>query len=423
MKLRERSDQLDPRVERELDAIDRTIAGERVEPDLAAWAELTEMLREERPEPAQAWAAEVDERVVSRFRRGDGPAPSPSDFAARLRELLPTRVGAPAAALASLAVVAVVAISTVSGGSNDASQSLSPEAKTTSGDTNLSLDEAAPPAPPAPPVPGASGESALPQQSDNAGSAGVAGTASDSASAPLPPPIDSSRVSPGTVKRQIDRDVQLELSTRPDQVRDVSDQVISITRSLDGVVVNSQVSESGRNSSAALQLTIPSRNLDAAIDDLTGLANVESLSEATQDITHPYVTAQDRLQDATAERRSLLEALAKASSAAEADALRRQIADSRREISRAGAAFERIARQARLSDLSVTVTADPNAPEADSGRSLGDWLDDAIDVLRAIAGVLLISAAIVVPLGILISLAWFVTSRVRRGRRERALDS
>nr|MBA2523263.1 DUF4349 domain-containing protein [Solirubrobacterales bacterium] len=316
-------------------------------------------------------------------------------------------------ALASLAVVAVVAISTIGGGSSGSSSSgdslsvpgieahMQEVAPSAGGDSRQS-------AAPLPPV----------AADDLTGTADSAGTA-------LPPPPQSvgqsSKVSPGTEKRQIDRDVQLELSTRPDQVRDVSDQVISITRSLDGVVVNSQVSESGRDSSATLQLTIPSRNLDAAIDDLTGLANVESLSEVTQDITHPYVTAQDRLRDAAAERRSLLDALAKASSSAEAQALRLQIADSRREISQARSLFENVARQARLSDMSVTVTADPSAPE--DARTLGDWLDDAIDVLRAIAGVLLISAAIVVPLGILFSLAWFVTNRVRRGRRERALDS
>ncbi len=67
----------------------------------------------------------------------------------------------------------------------------------------------------------------------------------------------------------------------------------------------------------------------------------------------------------------------------------------------------------------MTVVGDPNAKE---DRDLGDWLDDAQDVLRDLAGVLLISAAIVIPLGILIALVWLAVSRARRRSRERALD-
>ena len=211
----------------------------------------------------------------------------------------------------------------------------------------------------------------------------------------------------------------LSLSTRPDEVRETSDEVISITRALGGIVASSQVSEAGRQSSATLELTVPTRNLDSAIDQLTELANVESLNEATVDITKPYVSAQDQLRDAEAERRELLEALGNAETDAEAEALRLQIDDARREISRAESAFENIARRARLSDLSVSIVGDPDAQE---DRSIGDWVDDAGTVLRDVAGVLLITAAVVVPLGLLVALIWFAASRLRRMRRERALD-
>jgi hypothetical protein len=198
--------------------------------------------------------------------------------------------------------------------------------------------------------------------------------------------------------------------------------VITITRSLDGVVVTSQVSEQGNRSAATLELTIPSKNLDSAMDRLSDLGHVDSLNETTADITHPYVTAQDDLRDAQAERRSLLDALANASTDAEAQSLRLQIDDARRRISQAQARFENVAREARLSTVSVEVVADPDAPASDDGRSLGDWADDALDVLRDIAGVLLVTAAIVVPLGLVVALVWLAVSGLRRRRRERALD-
>ena len=427
MKLREREEPLDPRAERELDAVDRALAGREVEADLADWEELTALLSEERPEPSPEWAERLDRRAQARFP-GEGEDDSLRGLAARLSEVRPMRVLAPAGALATAAVVAVVAVSTL-GGTDESSQSLEPAPggaeALSSGPEAGSSSEAA-----AEDLPGlqtADGDSAalesgsrevLRQEGFRATLRNFSGEALRQQGYSLS--LRNSKIAPGTDKRQIERDVSLSLSTKPDEVRDVSDEVISITRSLDGIVASSQVSEAGRNSSATLQLTIPTRNLDTAIDRLTELANVESLDESTLDITKPYVSAQDRLRDAEAKRRSLLEALENATTDAEATALELQIDDARREISRAESRFENIARRSRLSDLSVTVVGDPDAKD---DRSLGDWLDDAVDVLRTVAGILLITAAIVVPLGILIAIAWFAISRLRRGRRERALDS
>ena len=88
--------------------------------------------------------------------------------------------------------------------------------------------------------------------------------------------------------------------------------MIAITRSLGGIVASSQVSETADGASASLQLTIPTRNLDAALDRMTDLADVDSLNETATDITKPVVSAQDRLRDAEARRRELLQALGNA---------------------------------------------------------------------------------------------------------------
>jgi hypothetical protein len=398
MKLRD--EPLDPEAERELDAVDAALAGRAVAPELAGWAELTELLVEQRPEADPAWSAELDARAASRFRP-EGGGGSWRDALDRLKAMPPRRIAGPAGGLATLAIVVVVAASALSGGGSDSTDSASLQ-----------------------PIPAKSDEalSGPPPTSPGAGSAGDAATvAPDSRYSSAS--RDQSKLSPGTDQRQVDRDVSMRLSTRPDAVRDVSDDVITIARSLDGIVVSSQVSESGNRSTATLELTIPSKNLDAAIDRLRDLAHVDSLNETTADITHPYVTAQEDLRDAQAERRSLLDALANASTASEAESLRLQIDDARRRISQAQARFENIARQARLSTVSVQVVADPDAPAADDGRSLGDWVDDALSVLRDVAGVLLITAAIALPLAMLAAIAWLLVSRLRRRQRERALDA
>lgn len=398
MRLRERDESLDPQVERELEAVDSALAGRRVDPDLQDLADLTALIADERPEPEPDWSAELDERVAARFRGG-----SSSRLRAWLGGLRPMQIAGPVGALATAAVVVVVGVSSMS--ESDDSATFAPS----SGDTvdqTMTVPEPTTSS-------GAAAESAAPTEGETLDLPSGGGYALDSDGR------QDGAIAPGTEKRQIERNVSLALSTRPENVREVSDEAIGIVRSLNGIVASSQVSEAGKQASASLQLTIPTRNLDTALDRLTDLANVKSMDESTEDITKPFVSAQDRLRDAEAERRSLLQALANADTDAEADALRLQIADARDEISQAQAEFENIARRARLSDISLTIVGDPNV---DEDRSIGDWFDDAVSVLRDVAGVLLISAAILVPLGILLAIAWLIVSRFRRARRERALD-
>lgn len=409
MRLRDR-DRIEPEAERELDAVDRALAGADVDPDLAEWAELVALLRDERPDPDPAWAAELDEAAAACFPRpaGDGGGSAFAGLLTRVGDLMPRRMTPLAAGLATLAVVSVVAATTLSGGDREQGASSNDGAA-------LSQDVEQMPT------------TAVPGDGDAAagGALEIApGTSADDATAFPGPGRDAGQpISPGTANRKVDRDVTMALAAPPDDVNDVSDEAIAIARDLDGIVASSNVSTAGEDANATLELVIPTRNLDAAIDRLTEIADVKSLNESTVDITHPYVSAQDRLKDAEAERRELLEALGNASTDEEAEALRLQIADARREIARAQARFDRIARRAQLSEVSLTIAGDPSASAKDDGdRTLGDWLDDAVSVLRDVAGVLLISAAILVPLGILTAIAWFVISRLLRRRRERGLD-
>lgn len=400
MRLRSRNEErLDPEVERELEAIDRALAGEAVDAELAELATLTAELREERPEPTMRFEAELDRR------QQEGFAP---ERASRWRR--PSGYLAPAGAVATLVVVAAVAL-------NVAGEDLSV----------TSQDDSAPPA--------------------SGGGAAVGGVVEESA------PLDELRpdfrqretkplsrdsaseldaavpfgtwrasgLARGQANRQQDRSASLTLRTDTDRVREVSDQAIEITESAGGVVVSSTLDEGMERSSASLQLSIPSRELDTTLDRLTDLATVQSLNEAALDITKPFVSAEDRLDDARAERRELLRALGNAETDAEAEALRKQLRDARRKISKAEARFERIARRARLSEVGVTVEGIPGGDD-DGTWSLGDAADDALSALKTVAGVLLVSAAILTPLAILLALLAYAAIRVRRHRREAALD-
>ena len=420
MRLRDRDhhdEGLDQRAERELDAIERALAGTDVEPELTDWAELAEMLRDERPDPDQEWAAELDEAAEHRFshRPGEGGGSSWTGIATRLGDIFPRRITPAFAALATLAVVGVVAATTLSGGEGDGSDSVdqasSTVLETTTAEPSIAEDSGGELAVPSAPE----GDLATPPTDIGRSGSGSGSGSFGGGQGPI---------SPGTENRKVDRDVSLALTAPPEDVNDVSDEAISITRDLDGIVASSNVSTAGNDASASLQLVIPTRNLDEAIDRLTEIGDVKSLNEGTVDITHFYVSAKDRLEDAEAERRKLLEALGNASTDAEAEALRLQIADARREIARAQAQFDRVSRRAQLSEMSLTIEGDRNASskDDDEGRTFGDWLDDTVSVLRDVAGVLLVSAAILIPAAILLTIAWLVIRAILRRRRERALD-
>jgi hypothetical protein len=388
---REHEEPLDPHAERELAALDDALAGRPVDPDLRDVEELALLLREERPEPDPRWAAELDERVERRFSVDDAGWRLTWN---RLRSIPPRRMLAATGAIAAGITVAVVAVSSIStNGDGSAPQPTSLSgAPMTDVDQTTSAAESEPVAP--------------------------------SAAAPTFKSVAGGFRRSQTDHRKVDRDVELKLGAAPEDVSPTADDVIRITRDAGGYVASSQVRTTPDGGGATLHLTIPARHLDDAIDELTKLGDVQSLSEATNDITEPYVSAKDKLSDARAERAKLLEALGNATTDAEAEAIRIQLDDVRTQISRAEAAFAQVANRARLSQVDVTIVGDPGtaAKSSDDGRSLGDWADDALDVLRDIAGVLLITAAIIVPLGLIAALIWLGTSRTRRRRRERALE-
>lgn len=393
---------LDPEIERQLEAVDRVLASEPVDPDLADLATLTADLRAERAAPPEQWTREMDSKVEAGFG---------SSRLRSLRRLLPEqpRRMLPIGAVATLLVVVGVGIGSLGDGGTD--QALD------------GRDEPAVPPAPAAGVPEQLDDpSAAPKEAAGASENPNRGSGVTADEATIAPPIPGTdRTAPGKGKRRQDRNAFLALKTGTDEVRDVSDQAIQITESAGGVVLSSELSEAEMRSTASLELSIPTRELDPTLDRLTDLATVQTLNEAAVDITRPFVSAQDELRDARAERRQLLRALGNASTEAEADALRRQLRDARRQISQAEAAFDNIARRARTSRISMTIDGTPGGGD-DGSWTLGDAADDALSVLKAVAGVLLISAAILAPLVILTAVVSAIVIGTRRRRRERALD-
>jgi hypothetical protein len=358
----------------ELEAVDAALAGRYVAPEFAELADLALLLRDERPQPAPAWATHLDRRVEAGF-----PA-RPK----KRREWRWVRQVAPVVAVLAI-LVPVVAIGALNGSSGDDSVSSG------GGGMSSGASEAA---------------------GDSAGGSVTEQSESPRLAAPTPQDSDLIRA------RKIEKAAQLTLAAPRRDIDRVAGEVGDVASGLGGFVSSSSVSSSHGGD---VQLRVPSSKLDTTIQRISKLGKVRDLSRNTRDITSAVVSARDRLRDARAERKSLLKQLANATTLEETDKLRARLRAVSREIAAARNALARVNNRADFSNVSVTLVATRNS--AGGGVwTPADAFHDALRVLEVVAGVLLIAAAIALPLLIAWLLGWFARRSVTRRRRERALD-
>jgi hypothetical protein len=257
----------------------------------------------------------------------------------------------------------------------------------------------------------AKGAAAEPSASASAGAASNA-----PASAPAAGGTGSA---PGRVQQLA---ASITLAATPSAVQETADRVSRLAVSDGGFVQSShvQVQQPG-TSEANLDLSLPSAKLSGALASLGQLAPVRAESQSLQDITNTYDAARQRLSDVTAERQALLRALARATTEGQIDSLRERLARNRGAIAHAQAALQTVSQRASTAEVEVTVLGDAHA--GSEGWTVQRGLHDAVGVLVVTLVILLIAAAILVPLALL--LAALVTARRMwlRYQRERALDT
>ncbi len=373
---------------RELEAIDAVLRGDPVDPEWAETAELALLVRQQRPRPRAEFAAELDERAASGFRRrraGSARAGARRPRGKRLGRAL-------AFAAAALAVIVGVGAA-VSGLSSE---------KSTSGGAASSLESSPPPS-----VTSSSGSS--------------------SGSSSAPSPADSA--APATAAtRRVERTSALTLGVAPERLQDVSSQVFDLTaREFHGYVESSSVSSGGGAvAGATFALRIPSDQVAAAEARLTRLGHVQAQSDTTQDITSAFVSADHRLADAQGERGALLRALAKATTTNQTDAIHARLRVAESQIAAAQRDLRALRGRANFTRVALTLVPDTRSatPSGHGGRfGPGAALHSAKRILSVALGVALVALAVLAPLGVLALLAWLALRGLRRRRREQALGA
>jgi hypothetical protein len=388
-----------------LEVIDATLAGEPVDPEHAELAELALLLAGERPRARPEFAAELDQRAADRFA-------APAAKRPRRRLVL-----APAALVGVVCTFAAVVVLSA-GGSHPPVLRTFPE---------RAGGSSAPAA--------ATGSATGSATATGSGSGSAAATGSVAASAtgsaarlaaPNTTSIPSSPPAPTANGQRLVSSAQLSLSTTPGRIEQVAQQVFDVVGAAGGNVGHSTVTAAGgAGGFADFALSVPSATLAQTMTQLSRLrgASVVSRTDAIQNITGSFVSANRGLADARALRAALLRQLANAATTAQIDSLQARIRDAEASISSDLATLARLRRQVSFSQVSITISTSPAPrPLTGGGFTIGRAAHDAGRVLTVAAGVALIAAAALLPISLLGVLLWAAWLVARRRRREQALD-
>jgi hypothetical protein len=335
--------------------------------------ELELALRAETPRPSAEFAASLDRKVAAGF-----PRPP------RARRLsLPSSPLPAIATGVGLLVAVVIAVSVTGGGSNQSS----------------------------------SGGSAV--SSSSAEKAAPAAAAPKAAT-----PLSRALVPPGSPRpggRHVERSASLTLGAPSSKLDDVANGVVSVTDRHHGFVLHSSVTTGGGGASGgSFALRVPSKELQGTLSDLSGLADVRSRTQATDDITAPYNSVAGQLDEARALRHSLLERLARATTDTEAQALRRRIHLESAQIRALTARFNSLQNRARLATIDVSLVRERAHHNAAPGGVSGAF-HDGLHSLVVSFGIALRVLGVALPLALLAALGWLGAALLKRRRREAAL--
>ena len=403
--MKRREQPADPVVAAELAAIEAALAGEPGDPRHAETAELALLLMAERPAMDAGAARRLDGAASRRVSAGTASTDAadgdermvvPRKAGGRPRRWRP-RLALPVAGGALVAGVAAVTVAIlISSGHHTppmSQQAVSAEAASSTTSSAQGTPARAAPA--------------------------TAGSAAGSAVA------GSAVLGPQQPGRKLVQSAQLQLSTAPDRIDDVAQELFSAVGSAQGFVTSSTVTQTGGpGGSAQIELRVPSDHLSSLMARLSQLpyAHVATRTDAVQDVTGQVVDAGRRLGDARALRTALLKQLASATTAVQIGSVRAQLRDAEAAITRAQGDLNALNGRVSLSSVDVVISAATPAPIGGHGFTIGRALHDAARVLKVVAGVAVLVAALLLPLVGLGGLLWLSVVLLRRRRRERALD-
>jgi len=241
---------------------------------------------------------------------------------------------------------------------------------------------------------------------------------------PTPTPGPSG-FAPGERQRRIERAASLTLAAPADRLDRVADGITRLTERYEGFVLRSSLSTGDEGTTGGdFELRIPADRLQAAIADLARLADVRARTQNGQDVTPRFVSAQEHLQGARAERRSLLRRLERAPNDAAAESIRRRLDLNAGEIRGLRGQLRDLRTRTNYAKVTLTLQAKDGSGGTSSpgpGDGLGGALDDALRSLSDSIEIAIRVLGVMLPLALLTGGLVLGARTLRRRRREAAL--
>lgn len=223
--------------------------------------------------------------------------------------------------------------------------------------------------------------------------------------------------------RKVALEAEITLGTDPSNVQDVANKVVEVTDAHNGIVMDSSVfdGEEG-NAGASFRLLIPSGQIESAVADLSGIADLRSRSQELTDITAPVNGTEDSIADSKAKIESLLGERGETFDEEERVSLERRIRWERVDLRAAETRLNRLNRRADYTPVSLRVeTGGDTSSDDESSWGLAAAIDDAGRLLGVAAGVTVLALAVAIPVGIVVLIALALNRAWVRRSRNRAL--
>ena len=225
---------------------------------------------------------------------------------------------------------------------------------------------------------------------------------------PLPP------VAPADVANMVIRTA--EVSVEVDSLETAVAQVRQLAAQFGGYVANTDIT-TGKNQlrNAKLEVKIPARRFDESLSGLSPIGRLESVSVEAEDVGEQFVDVTARMENARRLERRLIDLLA-ARTGKLKDVLdvEQTLARVREEIERYEGRLRYLRAHTAMSTLSIYVH-EPIPIVASAGQSvMGEAFKQAWRNFVALVSVAVQSLGVIIPLGAVALLVWFVARRWRR---------
>lgn len=207
-----------------------------------------------------------------------------------------------------------------------------------------------------------------------------------------------------------------EVSVEVDSLETAVAQVRQLAAQFGGYVANTDVT-TGKNQlrNARLEVKIPAGRFDESLSGLSPIGRLESVSVEVEDVGEQFVDATARMENARRLERRLIDLLA-ARTGKLKDVLdvEQTLARVREEIERYEGRLRYLRAHTAMSTLSIYVH-EPIPIVASAGQSvIGEAFKQAWRNFVALVSVAVQSLGVIIPLGAVALLVWFVARRWRR---------